>query len=92
MQVPEFIEEMKVLYYASTEGHKGQLRKYMPLVPDMLVIVYEPSDKSICILGTDEQFNHWDRYMNYVFKELQPAMEAPFIVFRIDDFKWKKRQ
>ena len=88
---PANIEDMKTLYYADVRPFNTWLKKYMQKVPDLFVLVYWPEDKSYCILGTDIQFNHWDEYTNYSFKELQPALELPDIIFRIPDgFQWIK--
>lgn len=88
---PAMIEDMTVLYYAGVDAYEAHLKKYMPLVPKQLVVVYWPEDKSYCILGTDEGFAHWERYANYAFKELQPALEFTDTILRLpDDFRWIK--
>lgn len=82
---------MKVLYYADLRQYKDRLQKLMPKVPQLFVLVFWPVDKSYCILGTDNEFNHWEDYTNYTFKELQPALELPDTIFRLpDDFEWIK--
>jgi len=90
MKVPKAIEEMEVLFYTETGPHRQRLSRYMNPVPDRWVIVREPEANDICILGTDTEFNNWDRYSNYVFKELREAFEAPQIIFKLDDIHWKK--
>ena len=87
---PAAIEDMQTHYYAKLAAYEAHLKKYMPLVPELFVLVYWPEDKSYCILGTDEAFENWERYTNYAFKELQPALELPHVIFRIDDFTWTK--
>lgn len=91
IQPPAAIDEMQVRYYATVAPYKAHLKKYMPEVPHFLVLVYYPDDKSYCILGTDERFQNWERYTNYVFKDVQAALEFPDTIFRLpDDFKWIK--
>lgn len=88
---PAAIEDMQTLYYAGLDGYEAYLKKYMPLVPKRFVLVYWPEDKSYCILGTDENFSNWERYVNYAFKELQPALEFTDTILRLpDDFRWIK--
>ncbi len=88
---PAFIEDMQTLYYASVDAYETHLKKYMPVVPKKLVLVYWPEDKSYCLLGTDEDFKNWERYTNYAFKELQPALEFTDTILRLpDDFRWIK--
>lgn len=86
---PAAIEDMATLYYADVRPYHQHLKKYMPLVPAVFVIVQEP-DGTIDILGTDAEFGNWEAYTNYVFKELGPALEFPHVIFRIDDFTWIK--
>lgn len=88
---PAAIEDMTTLYYADLQPYKTHLKKYMPVVPDWFLVVQEP-DGTIDILGTDAAFGNWEGYTNYVFKELQPALELPHTIFRIDDFEWKKTE
>ena len=91
LKPPANIEDMKTLYYADVEPYKAILKKYMRDAPDLFVLVYYPEDKSYCILGTDKEFQNWENYTNYIFKELQPAMELPDTIFRLpDDFRWIK--
>jgi len=88
---PAKIEEMQTLYYALVDSYGALLKKYMMNVPRVLIVVYEPEDKSYCILGTDRQFGNWEQYTNYVFKDLQTALEFPDTIFRLpDDFEWIK--
>ncbi|HEV7329817.1 MAG TPA: hypothetical protein VGN63_02160 [Flavisolibacter sp.] len=88
---PALIEDMQTLYYADVRPYKEQLKKKMPKVPDYLVLIYWPTDKSYCILGTDAAFEHWDEYTNYAFKEVEPALEfADTILHLPDSFSWIK--
>ena len=88
---PANIEDMKTLYYADVRQYKDWLKKYMVKVPDLLVVVFWPVDKSYCLLGTDVEFNNWEQYTNYSFKELKPALELPDTIFRIpEDVQWIK--
>lgn len=86
---PQYIEAMQVLYYAPTAPYGVQLKKYLPLVPALFVIVKD-EDGSYCLLGTDESFDNWEQYTNYVFKDLAPAMDLPHIIFRLPPMEWKK--
>lgn len=86
---PKKIEEMRTLYFADVEKYAAHLKKYMAYVPDKFVIVQD-TDGSYCILGTDKNFENWDNYSNYIFKELQPAKELPHTIFRIENFQWEK--
>lgn len=82
---------MKTLYYADVRPFQQHLKKYMPKVPDLLVLVFYEEDKSYCILGTDAAFNNWEEYTNYVFKEVEPALQFPDTILRMpDDFRWIK--
>lgn len=82
---------MRTLYYADVRPFETHLKKYMQKVPAIFVLVFYGEDKSYCILGTDAAFNHWEDHANYVFKEVQPALEFPDTIFRVsDDFKWIK--
>lgn len=91
LQPPATIDEMRTLYYAAVKPYEAHLKKYMPKVPHWLVVVHYEDDKSYCILGTDEAFGNWERYVNYVFKELQPALEFTDTILRLpDEFKWMK--
>ena len=87
---PAKIEDMKTLFYSDVKKYKDQLAGYMPSVPDYLVIVQQAEDSSYCILGTDNNFDNWDLYSNYVFPKLETALEFPEVIFRIADFPWKK--
>lgn len=87
---PPQIEDMKVLYYADVRTYKEHLQKYMSNVPDLFVVIYWPVDSSYCLLGTDVDFNNWEQYANYSFREPKPALELPHVIFRIDDFRWTK--
>ena len=88
---PANIEDMKTLYYADVRQYKDWLKKYMANVPDLFVVVFWPVDKSYCLLGTDVEFNNWEQYTNYSFKELKPALELPDTIFRIpEDVQWIK--
>ena len=88
---PANIEDMKALYYADVRQYKDWLKKYMANVPDLFVVVFWPVDKSYCLLGTDVEFNNWEQYTNYSFKELKPALELPDTIFRIpEDVQWIK--
>jgi hypothetical protein len=89
MQPPKYIEQMQVLHYAPTAEYADHLKKYMPLVPALFVIIKD-EDESFCLLGTDANFDNWDRYTNYVFKELAPAMDLPHVIFRLPPIQWKK--
>lgn len=88
---PAQIEDMTTLYHAVVDAYSLQLKKFMQPVPERFVLVADPVDKSYCILGTDSQFQNWEAYPNYVFKDLQPALELPDTIFRLpDDFQWIK--
>lgn len=87
---PARIEDMQVLYYADVRQQRNWLKKYMTRVPDCLVLVYWPQDKSYCIVGTDAAFAHWEAYPNYAFKELRPALEFPDTILRLPEWEWVK--
>lgn len=90
VQPPAMIEEMRTLYFADARPYTLHLKKYMPKAPHWLVIVFYEEDKSYCILGTDDAFENWEQYTNYVFKDLPTALDFPHVIFRIDDFPWRK--
>ena len=88
---PAQIEDMQTLYYVDVRPYKEQLQKKMPKVPDYLVLIYWPVDKSYCILGTDAAFEHWEGYTNYTFKEVKPALEFTDTILRLpDECTWIK--
>jgi hypothetical protein len=88
---PANIEDMQTLYYADVRRYKDLLTKYMQNVPALFVIIHWPVDDSYCLLGTDQEFNNWEQYTNYSFRDLQPALELPDTIFRLpDDFRWIK--
>ena len=86
---PSKIEDMQVLYYHPTKDFAAHLKKYMPAVPAIFVIVQE-NDGTFCLLGTDDNFENWDNYTNYVFKDLAPAMDLPHVIFRLPPVQWIK--
>lgn len=88
---PANIDDMHVLYYADVRPFNDHLKKYMQNVPALFVVIYWPVDNSYCLLGTNANFNNWEEYTNYSFRDLQPALELPDTIFRLpDDFKWIK--
>lgn len=88
---PAQIEDMKTLYYADVRPFSNHLKKYMAKVPDLFVVIFYPPDNSYCILGTDAAFSNWEGYTNYVFKEVEPALQFPDTIFRVpDEFCWVK--
>lgn len=88
---PATIEDMQCLYYADVRPFRDHLKKYMQKVPDVFVVIYWPVDNSYCLLGTDAQFNNWEEYTNYSFRDLKPTLELPDTIFRIpDEFRWIK--
>lgn len=88
---PTAIEDMQVLYFADVRPFRDQLKKYMQSVPDLFVVVFWPVDNSYCLLGTGAQFNNWEQYTNYSFRDLLPALELPDTIFRLpDEFRWMK--
>jgi hypothetical protein len=90
---PVSIEDMKTLYYADVRPFRAHLKKYMQNVPDLFVVIFWPTDNSYCLLGTDAEFNNWEEYTNYSFRDLKPALELPDTIFRLPDaFRWIKIQ
>ena len=88
---PEAIDDMRVLYYADASPFQPHLKKYMPKVPHWFVVVYYEEDKSYCILGTDNDFQNWEQYTSYVFKDAPTALAFTDAIFRLpDDFHWIK--
>lgn len=86
---PAEIDGMKPLYFLDAQPFAAHLKKYMPRVPRWLLLVWYEEDKNYCIIGTDENFANWEAYTNYVFPALQPAIEFPHVIFRIDDYQWR---
>lgn len=89
MQIPSAIDEWNVLYYTETAPYRSRLQRYLPEVPPYWLLVYDTVEKSYSIIGTDAQLQQWDRFRSYVFKDLESAMEAPVIIFRLQDLQWK---
>ena len=90
---PATIEDMQCLYYADVRPFSNHLKKYMQRVPDLFVVIYWPVDNSYCLLGTDVNFNNWEDYTNYSFRDLKPTLELPDTIFRLpDEFRWIKIQ
>jgi hypothetical protein len=82
---------MQTLYYALLDSFSSQLKKYMLQVPRVFMLVYEPTEKTYCILGTDRQYNNWEQYANYVFTDLETALEFPETILRLPaGFEWIK--